>query len=400
MKMLRNYLSFIVPFLVCSITFANDPESIVVDKNEIAHILHLRPSDSWHIVEKSDAAMIVAIEQDDNILFRVLAFVFADVIPIAAQEICMLTYGDADVCKAVYEATDMLVTLRGGRRAVTRMRKTTKGFEVAANLSAKQVRGQNYASAVVTPKGKKNNLTNAKRIKKLFELYKEEGIMHYQDVNIQEGNSLKPTTYEPMSGTVELDCPRQKGFRQYGSLIKMGCVPARGLQFAGRNAQSESTYHVLQGNQYFFGPGFSIGKKLFLGLEIGYLPDVTTNSTQTFGQTEQAFLGGKISIGSKNRLLNPSLNFHYLTSINTAYREPDLHTYTKGNSDIKAVTFGLEIPLGKVLRIGGEIGGYMYGTDLGLYGYDQHAFKYGFAKIDLRSIQPQFGINLSFNTKY
>ncbi len=146
---------------------------------------------SYKVIDSSSVVQVIEIKTNEGtIIYNVIAAIATNLLPEAVKGICSVTVGDPDACKIAYEATSMLVLMRG-----------TKIYTGIVN-SIKYIanRGIERSSATVETFTYKF----ASNVKSAFEIYKKYGCINWDNVyQVDSGNQYKSYCYYIVFGSAD-----------------------------------------------------------------------------------------------------------------------------------------------------------------------------------------------------
>lgn len=127
----------------------------------------------YKILETTDACTIVEITTTSGMtIYNVIAAIATVFLPETAYGLCMLTVGNKDICSAVYDVTDAVVSLRGAKI----YRGVTKGITWIAKKGR-------YSSSATIQSSVYEIVDGAKKV---FQLYRENKCVKWQSINEYE----------------------------------------------------------------------------------------------------------------------------------------------------------------------------------------------------------------------
>ncbi len=212
-----KYLLILICFLVLpSLGNANiDVSDLTVPKEEIKR---------YRVVEQSSSCTIIEIETKDGIfIYNVIAAIATQFIPEGVEMLCTNAGGSPKYCKAAYQISSTLVSLRGGKIA--------KGLTSGIKWVVKKVTGY-------SPKKSKAIVETlayqaAGGMKKAFDAYREASCMQYEPASVgNDNNEFKvnwdkavyytPTESAPSSNVYSVTW--QLGYTLYSGVLKLNSL--------------------------------------------------------------------------------------------------------------------------------------------------------------------------------
>lgn len=144
--------------------------------NNITEDLLTVPSaqiENYEVIETTDACTVVRIRtKDGKIIINIIAAIATAFLPETAYGLCMLTVGNKNICEAVYDVTDALIMLSGGRV----QRGITKGIAWIAK------KGTYRSSATIET----TSSIIADGVKTVFQAYKDQDCVNWQSIGYNE----------------------------------------------------------------------------------------------------------------------------------------------------------------------------------------------------------------------